>query len=263
LSPQFTEPVTWKAWLAYLTMTFNITGPAGLFNNALWSLPIEMQFYLFFPLCIIAFASQPPKKAILIITLVAAAAYGFSALFHVPGATLARLWEFLAGAMIGLYCSRIVAVFEKQSRFVVLICFILLAFLNSRFQWLPRIRRFPPNFWDLVFCFPLAVAGLAYEKHLVVNYLVSKLVRLGEISYSVYLLHMVVLGILAPTLSWMHLSPWVFGIILFILAFTITWWLSELSYRFLEQPFMRLGKRFTRRDFLPVALSKARASLQR
>ncbi|NOQ62893.1 MAG: acyltransferase family protein [Methyloprofundus sp.] len=37
---------------SYLSFTFNITGPAGLFNNAYWSLPVEFQYYIIFPIIV-------------------------------------------------------------------------------------------------------------------------------------------------------------------------------------------------------------------
>ena len=40
--------------LSYLTLSFNLAGNGGLFNNAFWSLPIEFQYYLAFPLILIS-----------------------------------------------------------------------------------------------------------------------------------------------------------------------------------------------------------------
>jgi len=47
---QFLGHIGLEEVVSYLTFTFNIWGIPGSFNNAYWSLPIEFQYYLIFPL---------------------------------------------------------------------------------------------------------------------------------------------------------------------------------------------------------------------
>jgi len=70
------------------------------------------------------------------------------------------------------------------------------------------------------------------------------MVRLGRISYGLYVFHLMALSITIWLLSPRIVDPtrsWLFPLI----GFPITWALAELSYRFLEEPFLRLKDRFT------------------
>lgn len=71
---------------------------------------------------------------------------------------------------------------------------------------------------------------------------------LGNISYGIYMWHTMVILIVLSLLSY-WLSPLVnpvwFNVLLYSLSIAITLVLSSLSYRYLEQPFLRLKERFT------------------
>jgi peptidoglycan/LPS O-acetylase OafA/YrhL len=68
---------------------------------------------------------------------------------------------------------------------------------------------------------------------------------LGTISFSVYILHFAVLGSVGPWLRGLGLD----GVAIFLLVLTITLVLTIplafVTYRYIEQPFMRLGRKRT------------------
>ena len=83
-------------------------------------------------------------------------------------------------------------------------------------------------------------------------------VFLGVISYSVYLSHPTVVYLLTPLYRWIYTWP-APTTIRFAMSAAITLVVSILesmvSYRWIEQPGMRLGSRLTRRVTPPPALS--------
>jgi len=54
IEKQFLTSYSISDIMLYLSLTFNITGPGGLFNNVYWSLPVEFQYYLLFPIILIS-----------------------------------------------------------------------------------------------------------------------------------------------------------------------------------------------------------------
>jgi peptidoglycan/LPS O-acetylase OafA/YrhL len=90
--------------------------------------------------------------------------------------------------------------------------------------------------------------------------LLRPLRRLGEISYSFYILHMPILyataGVIAasPPID----SRWQFAATLLVAAFAITLALSDATSRFVEKPFIAFAKR--RFAGLPAAVAPAPAA---
>jgi peptidoglycan/LPS O-acetylase OafA/YrhL len=78
------------------------------------------------------------------------------------------------------------------------------------------------------------------------------LVYLGRISYGLYVFHVPVLAEASPLHDWQ--LPW---FVRLPIAFGLTVAIAALSYRFLEQPFLRLKERFTHVRSSPVQLGGA------
>ena len=53
IEKQFMASFNLSDFISYITLTSNLFGERGLFNNAYWSLPVEFQYYLLFPLAIL------------------------------------------------------------------------------------------------------------------------------------------------------------------------------------------------------------------
>ena len=223
-----------------------------------WSLAIEEQFYLLFPLLIIAFWS---KRRLLgwLIGLIA----GLSLLLaqfggHLanPGALFAggapftstpdygfyllptRAWELLAGALAAFYLFRRDGRREGND---ALALFGLFSIVYAIFAFDDRTPH--PSFHTLL---PVAGTALiilfATPKTICARLLSTPiLVGIGLISYSVYLWHQPVFAffrIQAPDVT----SPYVF-----VLLTLLSLGLGFLTYRFVERPF-RDRELFSRRQ---------------
>ncbi len=103
------------------------------------------------------------------------------------------------------------------------------------------LRGWPRPFLQCLMLLLIA-SCVVREDHVLSRFLEWKPVaRIGALSYGIYLLHHIGLGIANKALELAGLSV-PFGDLL--LGFPLTWALCELSYRFYETPFLELKKRF-------------------
>lgn len=198
----------------------------------LWSLSVEEQFYLVFPLVFVLvfrYVGNYTGRVLLFFGLAAASLLASFFLIQAGGDNPAffltpfRAWEFGAGTLSALYFfSR-----NKPHTPATLLCAVLLIVsglvLDSGF--------IVPGF--------LAVLGTAlflsrsYLKLPLVDLYFdsSMVIKIGLISFSLYLWHWPVLVFLRY-ISVDEPNPWLIGS-----AFILTFVLSAFSYRFIEQPF--------------------------
>lgn len=196
----------------------------------LWSLAIEMQFYLFFPLLILAL----PKK-ILPFTLGAfAAALFILASLELQGepgqstyfALWARVPEFLVGSLAALFSLKKV-ISERLREPVGVLGLLLIIFTLygvSDSSPFPGIYAIPVT---LGTCLIIVAQPRALGKILKAR----PMQLIGDMSYSLYLWHWPVLATIRYATQSYELTA---GQILY--ALTATWVLAYLSWKLIEQP---------------------------
>ncbi|WP_223277182.1 acyltransferase family protein [Pseudomonas oryziphila] len=201
-----------------------------------WSLAIEMQFYLFFPLLVILL---PRAWRLPVFVVAALALFGWSAIRvlgdNTDGALyfslLARVPEFLVGAVIML------ALRDRELPLPVAVLLGLLgALVLGSSLWLVD-RSYFPGFWSMLPC--LGAGLLIAARRGPVNSLLAcaPLVWIGGISYSLYLWHWPVLAFIRYyTGEYVLSGAW---LAVFLLAALLLAW---LSYRFVELPVRASGR---------------------
>jgi peptidoglycan/LPS O-acetylase OafA/YrhL len=220
----------------------------------LWSLGVEEQFYLFWPVVLIVSKRTLPW----IIALVAGASFVLNVLFidRYPEAVfyfpLTRLWELLGGAFLAWRerrhpASAPGAGFDLPVRLREMLSLsgsaLLLfgdIFIKSSFAF--------PGWWAL----PPVIGTMlmiAAGPHATINrYVLSNpvVVSVGLISYPLYLWHWPVLVFWRTATG--GKSP---DVVLYLLAVVL---LSWLTYRFIELPIRRRTSVFSRRAAVPALL---------
>jgi len=217
---------------------------AGYFAPALdpkpllhtWSLAVEEQFYILFPLILMLAARsrrRPFAETMLIIAIgsFALSVYGS---FQLPAATFyllpTRAWELLLGALLFLMHGKITTNrwLEEAAGWVGLILIVGSIFFYDAFTRFPGRAALPP-------CLGTALLIFSSETRLsrVGRFLAWKpIVFIGLISYSLYLWHWPLLVFSkypANTQSWKMSS-------LLLLASFV---LAILSWKFIETPFRK------------------------
>ena len=205
-----------------------------------WSLAVEEQFYLLYPLLLGALWRFGPRLRVGVICLILFASLMASTVLaaHAPGANFylltSRTWEFLAGAVLAMIM--VMGRDGISTRFAGLYDLTGLAMVAGSLA-LFSAQTPMPSLWGLI---PvggtvLLIAFATKATPLGRILALPPLVRIGRISYSAYLWHWPIL-VFARLRFGDALGPVpLAGLI------GATFLLSYLSWRFVEQPFRHRG----------------------
>jgi peptidoglycan/LPS O-acetylase OafA/YrhL len=206
----------------------------------LWSLGVEEQFYIFWPLILMAF--YRPSRARLFFWIAAIVGIGsflMGEILFSSAPTFAyymlptRFGELLMGGLVAFFVMRnLGAHFPKKLVAPTAVVGMLLIgfsfFLLSERQVFPGLRAIPPT---------LGAGLLIFAGHCSNNFIsrflaVGPLVWVGLISYSAYLWHW-------PLLAFYRYGHREIGLVAGSVIFALTLLLAWLTYRFVEGPSRR------------------------
>ena len=238
-----------------------------------WSLAVEEQFYIFFPILLILVFKFLKKKIIVSLVIIALISLSLSQIggnfktnnlsgsfpffilpfdffwqagsanFYLP---FGRAWELILGAIIALILSKKKVIEKKNNNFFSTIGFFLI--LISIFFYSKDIQY--PSIFTLLPCLGTSLIIIYTDKKTFLFKILTykPIVFLGLVSYSLYLWHQ-------PVLSF---SKIFYGTELSIFAtfflLSISFVLSLLSWRFIEQPF-RNKKIINDKNFLKILIT--------
>lgn len=219
----------------------------------LWSLAIEEQFYIFFPILLFGLWPKSKNKILWVLVLIFIISLYVSEMTlmnNKPGAFFllsSRAWELMLGAIASFWMVKQNMCLKKEiySWIGFFLIIYALVFFNAN-----------SDFPGLLALIPTAGAALILifgDKNTTIGKLLSKpyIVNIGLISYSGYLWHQ-------PVFAFFYYrhenSPNIFTIFILIALIFI---LAYLSWRFVETPF-RNKKNFSRRT---IFISAGIASL--
>jgi peptidoglycan/LPS O-acetylase OafA/YrhL len=218
--------------------------------SPLWSISVEEQFYIVWPLLLLVFGFNRIRQiafvliGIAFLTRFALAFYGATDA-AVWCHTLARLDTIALGAILAFTLRGRVPQIGLIMRLVWVGIAILLWFAVARYLALDG--------WASLFTYPISAlasvtllgATLRTNAGLFSYPPFSWLVYLGKISYGLYVFHLLSLAILAKLISIPIVDIPLNFERRFVFSFVLTVILAALSYRFLERPFLKLKRRFT------------------
>jgi len=253
----FTFPIAWllllpdemrsyaKSMFSSLLMYSNqqFVSEAGYFDTQshlkpllhTWSLSIEAQFYLLFPLIFVLLLKFTKHPVYFIAFLT------FISFFYADRATLfnsensffyffARAWEMLSGCLVMLLGNQLnrncryglmAQIFSIMGLALVLYSFL---FLNKMMLHPGKVTLIPILGTSLLILF-------ATKKTLVGRFLTTSIMAgVGLISYSLYLWHQ-------PIIAFAKLAPNELSIVHWMMAYLLIATLSVLSWRYIEVPF--------------------------
>lgn len=201
-----------------------------------WSLAVEEQFYLFFPLLLWALAGMARRRLRSVIAALVALSFVYAvwATYHTPIAAFylipSRIWELGMGALLALGAFpeiRRKAFAEALSGLGLLAILSTVLLLNDETRF-PGAAALPPVLGAL------AIIWAGRDHQTLTGRLLSTkpFVAIGLISYSLYLVHWPVLVWTRDFTGTLDL-PLPLALFCVVLSIVLAW----LSWRFVEQPF--------------------------
>jgi peptidoglycan/LPS O-acetylase OafA/YrhL len=203
----------------------------GTPNGSLWTIVVEIQYYLFLPILFLAWAKVKVVFKLIVFTLVSIGTvllvtYYFdkeSLVFKLIGLTIAPyLYCFLFGAIINIYWIEICGLFKNKG-FIWLIIYILFCnYFKTGPSYFPQNYEFLANIFLSVF---VISAAFTIPR-------LSNILNGYDISYGIYIYHMVIVNIFVSYDCVRNVA------FLFTVALS-TLLLSFLSWTLVERKFLR------------------------
>lgn len=202
-----------------------------------WSLAVEEQFYLVWPLFLILLWRMPGYRRHLLMVLgLFVASVAFSVWYTHANATRAyfllpaRFHELLLGALLAMVISRLPSL-GRASR--ELLCWIGLALIVvPAFTWTAEVAF--PGIRAVIPCLGTALLVYGGNERSSLNWLLTRrsMIWLGLISYSLYLWHWPIFSLTRYAIGELTLVPAIAGIVLAVLFSHLTWKFVEVPFRF-------------------------------
>ena len=250
----------WQAIFRHQSYWQLFSAPSPLEHT--WSLSIEEQFYVVWPVLVSVVLRGRTKRALLgvCLTLSALSLLAMLCLFDAGNTTRVYLGTDtrMSGILLGAALATVISPSDNFGARAVRALDVcgLFAALGLAVAW-ATLRGTNPflyhgGFWlTELAALSLIACAIAGERSWVARALaVRPLTWLGTISYGVYLWHWPVNVFLSPERAHLH------GLSLHALRFALTFAIAIASYRFLEQPIRKHGVPFSRPLYIvPAAVA--------
>lgn len=232
----------------FLPNVFQTLYQPGSILAILWSIGVEEQFYLFWPILIDKIKTRLIIGVLLII-------YFMISLVNIidENSLFLRFRFYFDFMIIGGLSIYIVSRFSESSskiisrRFFKILSWVLfiMYFFTNIFKPLADINQQLYHFVSSIIFISFLIA-LSKSKPLPIPNLFF---HLGKISYGIYMYHLIIINfilfLLMKTNILAHINTYLYSPILYILSSLLTIFAAHVSYTYFEQHFLKLKNKFT------------------
>ncbi|CAI0925505.1 acyltransferase family protein [Serratia quinivorans] len=233
----------YKAFLNY-TLLFGFIDPTAYLSTGAWSIGNELVFYSI--LCLTYFISSSYKLIFPTVVILSIATGVYFSIYGMNSSLpLSEQWPtyinpfnqlflFMCGAAIGKYAPKLNV--SKSTLLLIIflsaLSFILYPVHGDKINLVSGVNRILISVLCILFSFSLYKINPSYD-----NFLTNALGKLGEISYSIYLMHPIV-AIPVIFLAKKIGIPISYG---YIASFICVIFIGFITYYLIEKPMMRVG----------------------
>ena len=254
INPQYFP--TLETLISNLTLAFGFYNPTNYIVTGGWSIGNEMVFYFFLPMAVILFRSPAMAAWVLAGVL---GLYAYYAFFVMSGAaSIAAAWSdyvhpanqgflFLAGVTLGKLFIDGYRLRTQSAAGILLLAIAAFCFYPATGNQISIVSGFSRiAFTAMAIAAVYSVACLSINEASIAHKVMAKL---GEISYSIYMLHgaigLAALRLVAPKFGLTTADEKFYLLMLGALPLTLV--ASLFVYTYIETPFVRLARRLTTR----------------
>ncbi len=243
IEPQFFQDTSLSGLVRYVALIFNVTGPSELYNNAFWSLPVEFQYYLMFPLFLLS------MRALSIFgpALIAGGMFflGRSGILSLDSNLVLVLgFTFAAGMALGHVYSRWPYRLNRAVALpLITVITVLAALMSNGVVPIDAYGVIPSEWVFYGLCGAALVSIVLFSDIRLPDRSLRPALYLGKISYSLYLYHNLIIA--AAVLGLIHFeiqNDWARTLWVCTWAFGGSLALATLLYHWVEEPAIRLGR---------------------
>lgn len=241
---------TFLANFDIININLNCPGKDAMSQAIVWSVSIEEQFYLIWPILFYLF---PKRIHILIFFIIIVICAIFRRTANSPELyyhTFAVMGDLAIGglfAYIAIYSKTFLKMITKTNRLIIIFLYLSIIFLYTFCSNIQIFNNIYSRFiFDLFWVYIILDQCFAKNSPFQLGKIKS-FTNLGKISYGLYMLHPI--GILfvdiATKLLKIELVDFTSNFIRGIISLALSIFFAKISYKYLERPFLKLKRKFT------------------
>lgn len=241
--------------------SLNFSSDQFILLDHTWSLAVEEQFYLFWPLLFLSFYKESVRNALIVCVIMIVFSWGLRLLFSDFGLykwsqtfTISRLDGLALGAILSMLCVNYKDKCVRYSHllpWVIMITFlaiILTIFLQETLSDIQdAIIKYCLTFFSVLYVALLAHIYLSNDKNIIKRFFSYKGLRhIGRLSYGMYIFHFPIMIFITKQLNNYDLEYWEAHIILLFSGTISSYVMAFFTYHLLEKRMLNLKDKYAR-----------------